>query len=130
MSRITEIVQSFQLREDDFSYQISSTKDPRFWFRLEKRSDKKEVITDYFLGNAEEAYGGLLLTECYRALNRRPGNVIIFKDILSSNTDVPDLASAALEARKKYAAYGREMLQTYGCQNARQRLNKSGKSTT
>jgi len=48
MTKVVDIAQSFPAREDEFSYQISSTKDNRFWFRLEKRSDNKNVIADYF----------------------------------------------------------------------------------
>jgi hypothetical protein len=123
MTDAKNIARTLETFEDEFSYQIASTADPRFWFRLEKRSDHIDVITDYFLGTFEQSAGGAVLAECYRKLGRKPESRIVFRDIVPST--IPSGAeSAASRAAEKYVGWTRELLQAFGRQNLAFKMRK------
>ena len=60
---------TFQMRQDDFSVQVSCDQDPKFWFRLEQ-GQGEDIITDFFLGGFDPALGGDLLNMCYKKISR------------------------------------------------------------
>jgi hypothetical protein len=101
-----------QTRIDDFSFQVSSPADPRFWFRVERSGDS-DVITDYFLGSFPKESGGDLLEECYRVLGLTPRMVIVFRDILPSS-GLAARAQTLAEARDLYADCGKTLLLAFG----------------
>lgn len=116
-------VPSLRTRIDDYSYQVSNTADPRFWFRLERMVDR-DVITDYFLGAHPNEDGGILLVECYRVLGLTPRMAISFRDIVSS-IDLASDAHAVAEQRSLYAAWGRALLMQFGAARVREHFDES-----
>lgn len=114
---------ALQSRTDDFSYQVSTAADPRFWFRLERDRDR-DVITDYFLGSFPREWAGSLLEECYRVLGLSPRMVIVFRDIVPSGGSTVDTQALA-EARDLYADCGRALLMRFGARRAEQRLEEA-----
>jgi hypothetical protein len=115
-----------QSRIDEFSFQVSTLSDPRFWMRLE-REDDRDVITDYFLGSFPRDRAGALLADCYRVLGLAPKMVLVFRDILPSAG--PTLVDQELdEARDLYSAAGKALLGDYGATWVDERLeNNAGK---
>ena len=79
----------------------------------------KTLLLTIFCGASDES----LLAECYKKLAFLPKKVIIFKDILSARRDLVDITNAIATARKKYAAYGAEMLAAYGWPNVMENLS-------
>jgi hypothetical protein len=100
-----------QSRLDEHSYQVFTTADPRFWFRL-VREDDCDVITDYLLGSFPAEQDSSLLAGCYRALGLTPKPRIVFRDILSGR-DASD-AAALSQARARFEAAGQSLLTQYG----------------
>jgi hypothetical protein len=99
-----------QKRIDDFSYQVYTDTDRRFWFRL-VRDGERDLITDFFLGSFAPDQSGALLTECYRTLELLPGRSIVFKDILSSREPKPGLVETA---RQVYTQAAADLLAAFG----------------
>jgi len=99
-----------QKRIDDFSYQVYTDTDRRFWFRL-VRDGERDLITDFFLGSFPPDQSGTLLTECYRTLELVPGRRIVFKDILSSREPRPGLVETT---RQIYTQAGADLLAAFG----------------
>jgi hypothetical protein len=99
---------SLQKRVDDFSYQVSSRVDPRFWFRL-VREDDHDRITDYFLGSFPRERAGALLADCYRLHHLLPMPTVIFTDILPTTETTTD-AQALDDARNLYLKAGSILL--------------------
>lgn len=112
---------AFQKRIDDYSYQVSTEADPRFWFRLVRENDR-DIITDYFLGSFAKEDGGRLLSDCYRVLGLTPNNIVVFKDILSGAN--PADSKALDQARESYAAFGEALLNEFGSRVVDETLEK------
>src|SRR5262245_57077576 len=110
---------TLQKKTDDYSYQVYTTTDNRFWFRLERENDR-DIITDYFLGSFPKESGGSLLTDCYRVLGLTPKMVIVFRDIIPSKD--PNDAKALGEAQDLYAASGKKLLTDFGARKVDERL--------
>lgn len=108
-------------RIDDYSYQVYTAADDRFWFRLVREGDV-DVITDYFIGSFPIESAGSLLSACYRVLGLIPQGVIVFKDILSSKSDSDP--KALDQARDLYAASGKTLLTDFGAKKVDERLEK------
>jgi hypothetical protein len=100
-----------QKRNDDFSYQVYTEADRRFWFRLVREGDR-DLITDFFLGSFPPDESGALLAACYRTLELTPGPIVVFRDILSSREPRPDLVD---RARDFYTQAGSGLLNEFGC---------------
>jgi hypothetical protein len=113
---------AFQKRIDDYSYQVSTESDPRFWFRLVRESDR-DVITDYFIGSFPKEHGGCLLRDCYRVLGLTPRRVVIFGDILSGRK--PGDSRALDDARELYAAFGQALFSEFGARIVNESLEKA-----
>jgi hypothetical protein len=103
----------FQSRVDDFSYQVSTPSDKKFWFRL-VREENQDVITDFFIGSFSREYSGPLLAECYRTLKMSPQNIIVFRDLLSGR---PISAQLLAEAQELYVEAGKTLLTAFGAKN-------------
>jgi hypothetical protein len=112
---------TLEKRIDDYSYQVYTTADNRFWFRLVRESDR-DIITDYFIGSFPKESGGCLLADCYRVLGLTPKTVVVFRDILPSKD--PNNAKALAEARDLYAASGKTLLTDFGARKVDERLEK------
>src|SRR4051794_823473 len=108
----------FESRVDQSSWQVSTSADKRFWFRLERQPDR-DVITDYFLGSFPKERSGALLTECYRTLGLTPGTTIEFRDILSGRN--PAEIDARAEAEALYATAGTFLFEEFGIGSVQQR---------
>jgi len=113
---------ALQTRVDDFSYQVSTAADRRFWFRLEREEDR-DIITDYFLGSFPRERAGSLLVECYRALGLTPRMAIVFRDILPSSRATADAGELA-EARDLYTECGKALLTGFGARRIDERLEE------
>jgi hypothetical protein len=100
----------FQSQIDEFSYQVYTNSDSRFWFRLIRERDQ-DIITDFFMGSFPRAQCGLLLAECYRVLDLTPKMTVLFKDILSGK----EVNSTLLgEAEELYSEAGKFLLTEFG----------------
>lgn len=111
---------TLRTRIDDYSYQVASGADPRFWFRLE-REDDRDIITDYFLGSFPRERAAALLHDCYRVLGLAPSRTLVFRDILP--TEGPSASGPALdEARDLYLEAGTALLTLWGAQRVSDRL--------
>jgi hypothetical protein len=100
----------FQRQIDEFSYQVYTNSDSRFWFRLIRERDQ-DIITDFFIGAFPKPQCGLLLAECYRVLDLTPKMTIVFKDLLSGK----EVNSALLkEAEELYSEAGKSLLIEFG----------------
>jgi hypothetical protein len=113
MSTLSLSTSAFQIRRDDFSAQVSSDDDPKFWFRLEE-AQGGDNITDFFLGAFDPSLGGELLAICYKKAEKIPHRCIVFKDFLSTGPSDPvaiETAKARIEryAKTMLAAYGRSV---------------------
>ena len=108
-------------RVDDFSLQVSSELDDRFWFRLERR-DEGDLITDFLLGSFPASQGGPLLVESYRLLALAPRPPLTFGDVLSGAKSDP---SAVAAARERFAAAGVTLLSAFGLRPAGSRVRES-----
>jgi hypothetical protein len=107
-------------RIDDYSYQVASDADPRFWFRLERKYDR-DIITDYFLGSFPRERAAALLDDCYRVLGLSPRRTLVFRDILS--TKGPAASGQALDdARDLYLEVGTALLTGSGARRVSDRL--------
>jgi hypothetical protein len=104
---------AFQSQVDDFSYQVYTDSDKRFWFRLVRERDQ-DIVTDFFVGAFSREQAGLLLAECYRILNLTPKMTIVFRDILSGKEVNLALLS---EAEKLYSKAGESLLIEFGAKN-------------
>ena len=110
----------FEKTVDDYSYQVFTASDKRFWFRLERRADR-DVITDFFLGSFPAGQSGQLLADCYWFLGLRPKPIVVFKDILSGN----EAAGAALErASDLYRFCGSYLLRQFGASRIDDRITR------
>ncbi len=58
---------TLQSRIDEYSYQVYTNTDERFWFRLERERDR-DIVTDYFIGSFPAEQSADLLFECYQVL--------------------------------------------------------------
>jgi len=96
-----------QPRLDDYSYQVCSLADDRFWFCLVRESDI-DIITDYFIGSRPKESAGSLLSRCYTVLGLTPDRVIVFRDILVSK--IPHDPMILRQARDRYTEFGRALL--------------------
>jgi hypothetical protein len=103
----------FQSRVDDFSCQVYTSSDTRFWFRLVRERDQ-DIITDFFIGSFSREQSGLVLAECYRVLNLTPKMTIVFRDILSGKEVNPTLLT---EAEDLYTRAGKSLLTEFGAKN-------------
>ena len=103
----------FQSRIDEFSYQIYTTEDRKFWFRLVRERDQ-DIVTDFFVGSFSREQSGLLLAECYRVLDLTPKMTIVFRDILSGKEVNPALLSGAEEL---YSKAGKSLMMEFGAKN-------------
>ncbi|HYR90228.1 MAG TPA: hypothetical protein VE422_39510 [Terriglobia bacterium] len=103
----------FQSQVDEFSYQVSTNSDKKFWFRLVRERDQ-DSITDFFIGSFPKQQSGLLLATCYRVLNLTPKMTIVFKDILSGQEVSPTLLR---EAEQFYTEAGKSLLAEFGARN-------------
>jgi hypothetical protein len=115
-------VPALQTRIDDFSYQVSSPVDPRFWFRLERKNDR-DVITDYFLGAFPKERSAGLLAACYQALGLTPRMLIVFRNIVPSS-GLAVHADALAEAQDMYSSCGKSLLMGSGARRVRVRLEE------
>jgi hypothetical protein len=104
---------AFQSHIDDFSYQVYTESDKKFWFRLVREHDQ-DSITDFFLGSFPRHQAGLLLTMCYRILNLKPNMIIVFKDILSGQ-EVNEILLG--EAEQLYIEAAKSLLAEFGARN-------------
>jgi hypothetical protein len=111
---------ALRTRIDDYSYQVAADADPRFWFRLERESDR-DVITDYFLGSFPRVRAADLLRDCYRVLGLSPRRTIAFTNILSSKLP-SDHGQALYDARDLYLEAGTDLLIGSGAQRVSDRL--------
>jgi len=93
-----------------FSWQVYTPTDHRFWFRLVREGDR-DLITDFFLGAFPKDESGALLAACYRTLDLTPGRIIVFRDILSGRDPGPGLIEAA---RQFYTEAGSGLLTEFG----------------
>jgi hypothetical protein len=113
-----------QARVDDFSCQVSTPADPRFWFRL-VRDDDRDIITDYFLGAFPKEKAGSLLVECYRVLELTPRMEVVFRDIVPSSRTAAD-PQALAEMRDLYADCGKTLLTEFGARRVMESLQEEG----
>jgi hypothetical protein len=104
---------ALQVRIDGYSYQVSSSTDQRFWFRLIREQDR-DIITDYFLGSFPWKYNGAILAECYKALGLTPRLTLEFRDVLSSMA--ASEPTALKEAMQLYKSAGDSLLAEFGLQ--------------
>jgi hypothetical protein len=112
---------SLQTTVDNFSYQVSTESDSRFWFRLERQMDR-DIITDFLIGSFPKQQGGTLLSQCYRALDLIPRSLIVFRDILPGSEKTP----AALEqARDFFLAAGKSLMIEFGMENIEHLIEQS-----
>ena len=111
--RASEDAAAFKSRVDDFSYQVYSNADRRFWFRLVREPDQ-DIITDFLLGSFPRHRCGSLLAECYRSLDLAPRMTLLFRDLLSGKE-----VNAALlkEAEEMCAEAGKSLLVEFGAKN-------------
>lgn len=109
-------------RTDEFSFQVYTEVDQRFWFRLVREGDR-DVVTDFFLGSFPKSYCGALLVECYRKLGLVPQITVVFKDILSGRE--PTDYSMIREAEELYANAGKFLLTEFGAVTVEQRSSES-----
>lgn len=109
-----------QKRVDDFSYQVYTDTDRRFWFRLVRDGDR-DLITDFFLGSFRGDESGALLAACYRTLDLAPARTIIFRDILASREPRPGLVETA---RQLYTEAGAGLLAQFGIAAAQFRVEE------
>jgi hypothetical protein len=108
-----------QSRLDEYSYQVFTAADHRFWFRL-VREDDRDVITDFFLGSFPAEQGGNLLVGCYRTLGLTPKPTIVFRDILSGR-DGSDVAVLS-QANARFEVAGQSLLAQYGFETIDRRM--------
>lgn len=98
-----------QSRIDDFSYQVYTDSDNKFWFRLVRERDQ-DVITDFFIGSFARQQSGSLLAECYRVLDLAPKMTIVFRDILSGRHD----STLLRDAEDLYSEAGKSLMAEFG----------------
>jgi hypothetical protein len=118
MSRPSE--PSLRARNDDYSHQVASAVDPRFWFRLERKPDR-DMITDYFLGSFPRDRAATLLEDCYGVLGLSPKSTIVFRDIRPGVRVNPGQALDA--ARDLYLEAGTALLFGAGAGKVSHRLD-------
>jgi hypothetical protein len=111
----------FESRVDDFSYQVYTNSDKRFWFRLVRERDR-DLITDFFLGSFPPTESGALLERCYRTLALTPRKTLVFRDILSSKEVSPRMRK---EAQEQYTEAGKTLLAAFGIANIDARVEES-----
>jgi hypothetical protein len=111
---------TLQKRIDDFSYQVASSADARFWFRLERTYDR-DIITEYFLGSFPRERSAALLEDGYRVLGLSPSRTLVFRDIVP--TMGPARCDQALDdARDLYLTAGSALLMGSGALRVSGRL--------
>ena len=111
-------------RVDEFSYQVSSRDDPRFWFRL-IREGTRDVVTDFFLGEQPREEAGRLLVRCFEAHRLSPRAPLVFRDIVPSPK--PD-SEMLRQATRTYSLAGRHLLAELGIAAVEEHLEEvSGK---
>ncbi|MGO9462911.1 MAG: hypothetical protein ACLQIB_34220 [Isosphaeraceae bacterium] len=113
---------ALETRIDDYSYQVYTSTDPKFWFRLERDGDR-DVITDFSIGSFPVESAGSLLAECYRVLGLTPKVVLFFRDILPSGRLAAD-PQALAAARDLYTACGTALLRATGSRRVENSLQK------
>lgn len=102
---------NLQSRIDEFSYQVYTSADNKFWFRLVRERDR-DIITDYFLGGFPKEKSGSLLVDCYLTLGLKPRTTIVFRDILSGRD--PSDTVALRNAEQLYESAGESLLNHFG----------------
>ncbi len=111
---------SLRERSDEYSYQVVSDADPRFWFRLIREGDR-DIITDYFLGSLPRQRATALLNDCYQVLDLSPRRTLVFRDILPSKGP-PNGGRALYDARDLYLEAGTALLTGSGARRVSDRL--------
>jgi hypothetical protein len=111
-----------QTRIDAYSYQVYTSSDARFLFRL-VRERERDIVTDYFLGSFPREYSGVLLAECYKTLGFKPRTPIVFRDILSGR-EASD-TRAVQEARELYEFAGESLLAQFGFRTTDRRTEET-----
>jgi hypothetical protein len=107
---------------DEFSYQIDTGSDTRFWFRLVRQPDR-DLITDFFLGSFPDDDRGRLLIECYRVLDLAPRPVVVFNDVLAGRETS---AEAVEQARAAVADAASSLFAEHGAIPAGVRVENAG----
>jgi hypothetical protein len=106
---------------DDFSYQVYSDSDRRFWFRLVREPDC-DIITDYLLGSFPRSDGAALLIQCYRTLGLTPARNLKFLDIVPEGGGASDSTD---DAQRLYAEVGSALLTHSGASSVNIEVEES-----
>jgi hypothetical protein len=101
----------FERTVDEFSHQVWTSSDNRFWFRLVREGDR-DVVTDYLIGGFSRQEAGALLVGCYAFLGLVPQSLVVFTNIAPAATsEAPEILD---QARELYEAAGRTLLSEFG----------------
>jgi hypothetical protein len=101
--------------------------DQRFWFRLERHDDQKDVITDFSIGSCPRDLAGHLLADCYEELGLVPRKILVFRNVLVP-TEAAEVSVPLLDACEFFAMAGRTLLAQFGAKHVTERReNERGK---
>lgn len=107
MNKASWVQHDLKVRRDDFSIQVSSGRDPRFWLRLELGSSDKVVVSDLKQSTFSDAVCAEILKDLMEFIHPSPEFDLVFADIAPNPDPAPTEAEGyRARATREFARLG------------------------